>query len=67
MDNLCRTMELKLTAHHHGFTSLQIKEEKVMLTRRGDFVQINGKFPRLRPSAKPQQRLEEALVWIRQL
>ncbi len=67
VDNLCRTMELKLTAHHHGFTSLQIKEEKVMLTRRGDFVQINGKFPRLRPSAKPQQRLEEALVWIRQL
>ena len=67
VDNLCRTTELKLTAHHHGFTSIQIKEEKLMLTRRGDFVQISGKFPRLRPSAQPQQRLEEALMWIRQL
>ena len=67
VDNLCRTTELKLTAHHHGFSSIQVKEEKIMLTRRGEFVQINGKFPRLRPSATPQQRLEEVLVWIRQL
>ena len=67
VEHLCRATELKLTAHHHGFTSLQIKEEKLMLMRRQDYVQINGKFPRLRPSATPQQRLEEALVWVRQL
>lgn len=67
VEGLIRSIELKLAAHHHGISVVQVQGEKLMLTRRGDFIQINGKFPRLRPSATPPQRLAEAIVWIRQL
>jgi transcription-repair coupling factor (superfamily II helicase) len=67
VEHLCRTVELRLIAHHSGVTAVQVKGEKLMLTRRGDFIQINGKFPRLRPSAKPQHRLEESIALLKQL
>ena len=66
-ENLCRTVELKLTAYHTGISSVQISGEKLMLMRKGDYIQINGKFPRLRPSAKPKERLEEAIAWLKQV
>ena len=67
VENLVQTVVLKLTAQQKGFTSVQIQTEKLMLIKKGDYFQINGKFPRLRPSAKPKQRLAEAIVWLEQL
>ncbi len=67
VENLIRTVELKLAAAKKGYSSLQVKEDKLMLTKNGDYFQINGKFPRLRPSAKPKQRLEESLAWLEKL
>jgi transcription-repair coupling factor (superfamily II helicase) len=67
VENLIRTVELKLAAAQKGFSAVQVKEDKLMLTKKGEYFQINGKFPRLRPSAKPKQRLEEAIVWLGQL
>jgi transcription-repair coupling factor (superfamily II helicase) len=39
--------ELKILASERAITVLEVKEEKLMLTRRGDFITLGGKFPRL--------------------
>jgi transcription-repair coupling factor (superfamily II helicase) len=45
--------ELKHLAAEKGITSVETREDKLMLTRRGDFLQVGGKFPRLtKPDAK---------------
>jgi transcription-repair coupling factor (superfamily II helicase) len=45
--------ELKHLAAEKGITAIETKEDKLMLTRQGDFLQVGGKFPRLtKPDAK---------------
>jgi transcription-repair coupling factor (superfamily II helicase) len=39
--------ELKILASDHGVTVMEVKEDKLMLTRQGDFITLGGKFPRL--------------------
>ncbi|HXT13520.1 MAG TPA: transcription-repair coupling factor [Candidatus Angelobacter sp.] len=39
--------ELKMLATDRGITVMEVREEKVMLTRQGDFITLGGKFPRL--------------------
>jgi transcription-repair coupling factor (superfamily II helicase) len=39
--------ELKTLASERGITTLEVKEDKLMLTRQGDFITLDGKFPRL--------------------
>jgi len=51
VENLFLLAEIKLTAAKAGVTRVESKERKLMLTRRGDFVLVDGKFPRL--FAKP--------------
>jgi transcription-repair coupling factor (superfamily II helicase) len=41
-----------------------VKEQKLMLTRGGDYVLIGGKFPRL-TEAKPENQLLETLALLR--
>ena len=43
--------ELKLAAAKAGITRLEVREQKLMLTRHGEFALVAGKFPRL--VAKP--------------
>ena len=47
VDNLFLLAEIKLMAAKAGITRLEVKERKLMLTRRGEFVLVGGKFPRL--------------------
>jgi hypothetical protein len=37
--------ELKVLAAGLGVTSLEVKEDKLILTQQGDLVQFGGKFP----------------------
>jgi transcription-repair coupling factor (superfamily II helicase) len=67
VETLLRCMELKLQAHRAGCSSLEIKDHKLMLQRKGDFILIGGKFPRLREKASAQQRLLDAVELVRQL
>ncbi len=67
VDTLLRCMELKLQAHRAGCSSVEIKDHKLMLQRKGDYILIGGKFPRLREKSPPQQRLRDALELVRQL
>ena len=67
VDTLLRCTELKLQAHRAGCSSLEIKDHKLMLMRKGDYILINGKFPRLREKSPPRERLLEAVDLLRQL
>jgi transcription-repair coupling factor (superfamily II helicase) len=58
VDLLLQTYELKLIAAEKGITAIETRDDKLMLSRRGDYVMFGGKFPRLtKPDA--QGRLKE--------
>ncbi len=44
---LLTVAELKILASEKRVTVIEVKEDKLMLTRHGDFVTLDGKFPRL--------------------
>ena len=44
---LLRVAELKLLAAERGITIIEVKEDKLMLTRNNDYVMVGSKFPRL--------------------
>jgi transcription-repair coupling factor (superfamily II helicase) len=50
--------EVKLLAGERGLTIIEVKDDKLMLTRNGDFVQLGGKFPRLTKKT-PDAKLKE--------
>jgi transcription-repair coupling factor (superfamily II helicase) len=66
VENLFLTTEIKLAAAKSGVTRVEVKEDKLMLTRRGDFILVGGKFPRLVAPALGQ-RLPELLELTRKL
>ncbi|HEV2436344.1 MAG TPA: transcription-repair coupling factor [Verrucomicrobiae bacterium] len=39
--------ELKILAAEKSITAIEVKDDKLMLTRHGDFITLGGKFPRL--------------------
>jgi transcription-repair coupling factor (superfamily II helicase) len=47
VDNLLVLTEIKLAAARAGVTRVEVREDKLMLTRRGDFLLVGGKFPRI--------------------
>jgi transcription-repair coupling factor (superfamily II helicase) len=47
VDNLLVLTEIKLAAARAGVTRVEVREGKLMLTRRGDFILVGGKFPRI--------------------
>jgi len=51
VDNLFLLAEIKLAAAKAGITRVEVRERKLMQTRRGEFILVEGKFPRL--VAKP--------------
>ncbi len=47
VENLFLLAEIKLAAAKAEISRLEVRERKLMLTRRGEFVLVDGKFPRL--------------------
>jgi transcription-repair coupling factor (superfamily II helicase) len=62
VDNLFLLSEIKLAGAKAGISRVEVRERKLMLSRRGEFVLVGGKFPRL--VAKPPH-LSEVLELIR--
>jgi transcription-repair coupling factor (superfamily II helicase) len=59
-ENLTTLARIKLAAAKQEITRVETREDKLMLTRRGDFILVAGKFPRLfAPEIK--KRLQEIL------
>ncbi len=58
MELLLQVTELKLAAAVKNITLVETREDKLMLTRNGDYIQVGGKFPRL-AKREPKARLAE--------
>jgi transcription-repair coupling factor (superfamily II helicase) len=50
--------ELKILARDKNVTAIEVAEDKLKLTRLGDFITLGGKFPRL-TKKEPRARLKE--------
>jgi transcription-repair coupling factor (superfamily II helicase) len=59
-------IEIKLAAAKSGISRVEVRERKLMLTRRGDFILVAGKFPRL-VGTKIEKHLAEILELIKKL
>jgi transcription-repair coupling factor (superfamily II helicase) len=55
---LLKIADLKIEAAARNVSVIECKEDKLMITRRNDFVMADGKFPRLRKTS-PAARLNE--------
>jgi transcription-repair coupling factor (superfamily II helicase) len=64
VENLAIMTEIKLSAAARKFTSVEVKDEKVMLQRNNDYVLLGSKFPRLSAS-DPAEKLRELLALVR--
>jgi transcription-repair coupling factor (superfamily II helicase) len=67
VENLLSVHAIRIVAGEREITKLEVKEDKVMLSRKGDYVLIGNKFPRLSPRLDPSARLRELLGLIRKL
>jgi transcription-repair coupling factor (superfamily II helicase) len=47
VEMLLQLTELKILASEKSVTIIEVKEDKLMLTRHGDYITLGGKFPRL--------------------
>jgi transcription-repair coupling factor (superfamily II helicase) len=66
VDNLFLLTEIKLAAAEASISRVETRERKLMLTGRGDFILVGGKFPRL-VASRIEQRLREILELIKKL
>jgi transcription-repair coupling factor (superfamily II helicase) len=66
VDNLLLLTEIKLSAALAGISRVEVREGKLMLSRRGDFILVGGKFPRL-SFGRIDLNLPEILQLIKQL
>ena len=66
VDNLFLLTEIKLAAAEANISRVEVRERKLMLTRRGDFILVGGKFPRL-VAGKIEQLLAEIVELIKKL
>ena len=57
---------LRIVASGKGIRKIEVEEDKVLMTRNGDYLTFNHKFPRLR-SRRPSERLEELMKLVSQL
>ncbi|MEY2571938.1 MAG: hypothetical protein QOJ87_151, partial [Verrucomicrobiota bacterium] len=66
VDNLLLLSEIKLSAARANLTRVEVREAKLMLTRRGDFILVGGRFPRI-STDRIERQLAEVLDLIRKL
>lgn len=66
VENLLACTELKIIAAHASITVIEIKDGKLMLTRGGDYIMVDGKFPRLK-ARRNKQRLKKAVEMLHTL
>ena len=66
VDNLLTLTEIKLAAAKACVSRVEVRDGKLMLTRRGDFILVGGKFPRLSPD-KIERNLAEVLELTRKI
>jgi transcription-repair coupling factor (superfamily II helicase) len=63
LELLLQVTELKAMAAGRNITAIEVKEDKLMLTRNNDYVMVGSKFPRLQKK-DPRARLKEIRVLL---
>jgi len=63
VEYLLQSTEIKILASQKGFSMVELKEGKLKVMKKGNYVQINGKFPRL-CGDNPGEWLESAKDWV---
>jgi transcription-repair coupling factor (superfamily II helicase) len=58
LDLLLQVADLKILAAARAISTIEVREDKLMLTRGGDYVMVGSKFPRL-TRRQPAARLKE--------
>jgi len=53
-----QAIKAKFLAAARGITSIEVKDDKIMLTREGEYIQVGHKFPRL-TKKEPVGKLKE--------
>ena len=66
VDNLILLTEIRLAAAKARIQRVEVRDGKVMLTRRGEFILFGGKFPRL-GTVTIEQHLAEILELLRKI
>ena len=66
VDNLLLLTEIRLAAAKARIQRVEVRDGKVMLTRRGEFILFGGKFPRL-STVTIEQHLAEILELLRKI
>jgi len=66
VDNLLVLTEIKLAAAKASVTRVEVREGKLMLTRRGDFILVGGKFPRI-STDRINRQLGEVLELVKKI
>ena len=64
VENLLALTALKLAAMERQITVIEVREDRAMLTRANNYIQIGGKFPRLH-AEEPSERLKELVKLVR--
>ncbi|MBU0679466.1 MAG: transcription-repair coupling factor [Verrucomicrobia bacterium] len=64
LDRLLKIARLKVVASEHRIRSIEVRGEKVMMTRDNDYLMRDRRFPRLRASSATE-RLDEIVELIR--
>jgi transcription-repair coupling factor (superfamily II helicase) len=57
-ERLLLVAEVRVVAQQRGIASIETQEDKLMLMRQGDYLQTEGRFPRL-TKKEPKARLKE--------
>ena len=58
LELLLQVAEVKILAAERGITVIEVKDDKLMLTRNNDYFMVGSKFPRL-TKKQPAARLKE--------
>ena len=64
VENLLTLAAIKLCAAKRKLHSVEVKQEKVMLQRGGDWILVGNRFPRLAQDSPPTDRLKRLLSLI---
>ena len=64
MQVLWLVAELKILAAEKSVSAIEVQDDKLMLTRHGDFITLGGKFPRLtkKEAAKRLTEIKKLLL-----
>ncbi|MEO8205697.1 MAG: DEAD/DEAH box helicase [Chthoniobacterales bacterium] len=66
VENLVEVARIRFLCSLKRISILETREEKLMITKMGDFLLIGGRFPRL-TSRDPKSRLREVVAYLRAL